>query len=154
MRALYWELVLFLRSINSFCYIPENESEQPVLGWNTSNPLSWWDRSPEKSVPLSVDYRHLPHRHSCSCNCRWKLWGWSASARLSQPSVKHMGGWIGEITRIIPHQYPDIKSIWDRYHLTCEKSIHCYSACIQQRLLSICQLTKGLWVVVHQAGNG
>ena len=29
-------MVLFLRSIKSFCYIPENESEQTVLGWNTS----------------------------------------------------------------------------------------------------------------------
>ena len=29
-------MVLFLRSIKSFRYIPENESEQPVLGWNTS----------------------------------------------------------------------------------------------------------------------
>ena len=35
-RALYRELVLFLRSINIFRYIPENESEQPILGWNTS----------------------------------------------------------------------------------------------------------------------
>ena len=35
-RALYWELVLFLRSIKSFRYLPQNESEQPVLGWNTS----------------------------------------------------------------------------------------------------------------------
>ena len=29
-------MVLLLLSINSFCYIPDNESEQPVLGWNTS----------------------------------------------------------------------------------------------------------------------
>ena len=29
-------MVLFLRSIKSFCYITENESKQPVLGWNTS----------------------------------------------------------------------------------------------------------------------
>ena len=35
-RALYRELVLFLRSKKSFCYIPENESEQDVLGWNMS----------------------------------------------------------------------------------------------------------------------
>ena len=35
-RALYHKLVLFLRSINSFCYIPDNESEHPVLGWNIS----------------------------------------------------------------------------------------------------------------------
>ena len=30
-------MVLFLQSKNRFCYIPENESEQPVLGWNKSN---------------------------------------------------------------------------------------------------------------------
>ena len=35
-RALYRELVLFLRWINSFRYIPENESKQDVLGFNTS----------------------------------------------------------------------------------------------------------------------
>ena len=35
-RALYRELVLFLRSKKSFCYILENESEQDILGWNTS----------------------------------------------------------------------------------------------------------------------
>ena len=35
-RALYRELVLFLRSKNSFSYIPENESEQDILGWNMS----------------------------------------------------------------------------------------------------------------------
>ena len=29
-------MVLFLGSKNRFCYIPENESEQPVLGWNKS----------------------------------------------------------------------------------------------------------------------
>ena len=29
-------MILFLQSINSFRYIPENESEHPVLGWNTS----------------------------------------------------------------------------------------------------------------------
>ena len=29
-------MVLFLQSIKSFCSIPENESEQPVLGCNTS----------------------------------------------------------------------------------------------------------------------
>ena len=31
-------MVLFLRSINSFRYIAENESEQPVFGWNTHSP--------------------------------------------------------------------------------------------------------------------
>ena len=36
-RALYSELVLLLQSINIFRYIPDNESEQPVLGWNKSN---------------------------------------------------------------------------------------------------------------------
>ena len=30
-------MVLFLRSKKGFRYIPENESEQPVLGWNKSN---------------------------------------------------------------------------------------------------------------------
>ena len=30
-------MVLFLRSKNRFCYIPENESEQPVLGRNMSD---------------------------------------------------------------------------------------------------------------------
>ena len=30
-------MVLFLRSIKSFHYIPENESEQDVLGWNKSS---------------------------------------------------------------------------------------------------------------------
>ena len=29
-------MVLFLQPIKSFCYIPENESKQDVLGWNTS----------------------------------------------------------------------------------------------------------------------
>ena len=29
-------MVLFLRSRKGFCYIPENESEQSVLGWNKS----------------------------------------------------------------------------------------------------------------------
>ena len=29
-------MVLFLQSKNRICYIPENESEQPVLGWNAS----------------------------------------------------------------------------------------------------------------------
>ena len=36
-RALYRELVLFLRQINGFRYIPENESEGDVLGWNKSS---------------------------------------------------------------------------------------------------------------------
>ena len=36
-RALYHELVLLLRSKKSFRYIPENESKQDILGWNTSN---------------------------------------------------------------------------------------------------------------------
>ena len=31
-------MVLFLLSKNIFCYIPENESEQDILGWNKS----WW----------------------------------------------------------------------------------------------------------------
>ena len=35
-RALYRELVLFLQSKKIFCYIPENESEQNILGWNKS----------------------------------------------------------------------------------------------------------------------
>ena len=35
-RALYRELVLFLQYINGFRYIPENESEGGVLGWNKS----------------------------------------------------------------------------------------------------------------------
>ena len=35
-KALYRKLVLFLRSKNSFRYIPGNESEQDILGWNTS----------------------------------------------------------------------------------------------------------------------
>ena len=30
-------MVLFLRSKKGFRYIPENESEQPVLGWNKSD---------------------------------------------------------------------------------------------------------------------
>ena len=30
-------MVLFLRYTNSFRYIPENESKQDILGWNTSN---------------------------------------------------------------------------------------------------------------------
>ena len=34
-------MVLFLRSIASFRYIPENESEHPVLGWNTSEALRY-----------------------------------------------------------------------------------------------------------------
>ena len=38
-RALYRKLVLFLRSKNSFCYIPENESEQDILGWNKSGSI-------------------------------------------------------------------------------------------------------------------
>ena len=38
-RAIYRELVLFLRSKKSFRYIPENESEQDILGWNVS--LGW-----------------------------------------------------------------------------------------------------------------
>ena len=29
-------MVLFLQSKNRFCYIPENESEQDILGWNKS----------------------------------------------------------------------------------------------------------------------
>ena len=36
-RALYRELVLFLQSKKSFFYIPDNESKQPVLEWNTPN---------------------------------------------------------------------------------------------------------------------
>ena len=40
-RALYRELVLFLRSKKRFWYIPENESEQPVLGWNTSYTINF-----------------------------------------------------------------------------------------------------------------
>ena len=35
-RALYRELVLFLRYKNIFRYIPENGSEQDIVGWNTS----------------------------------------------------------------------------------------------------------------------
>ena len=35
-RALYRKLFLFLRSKKSFCYIPDNEIEQDILGWNTS----------------------------------------------------------------------------------------------------------------------
>ena len=33
-------MVLFLRSKKSFCYIPENEIEQDILGWNTSQVIS------------------------------------------------------------------------------------------------------------------
>ena len=35
-KAIYHELVFFLRSKKVFCYIPENDSEQDFLGWNTS----------------------------------------------------------------------------------------------------------------------
>ena len=35
-RALYLELVLFLRRIDDFIYIPENESLLDILGWNKS----------------------------------------------------------------------------------------------------------------------
>ena len=38
-RALYRELVLFPRSKKSFRYIPDNESEQEILGWNTSKQI-------------------------------------------------------------------------------------------------------------------
>ena len=38
-RALYRKLVLLLRSINVFRYIPENESEREILGWNMSNAI-------------------------------------------------------------------------------------------------------------------
>ena len=34
--GLYHKLVLFLQSINIFHYIPDNEIEQDILGWNTS----------------------------------------------------------------------------------------------------------------------
>ena len=33
-------MVLFLRSKTRFCYIPENESEQDILGWNKSQELN------------------------------------------------------------------------------------------------------------------
>ena len=38
-RALYRKLVLFLQQINDFHYIPENESEGGILGWNKSNAI-------------------------------------------------------------------------------------------------------------------
>ena len=40
-------MVLFIRSIKSFHYIPENESEQPILVWNMSVMLlsrQWWEK--------------------------------------------------------------------------------------------------------------
>ena len=36
MRDLYHELVLFLQSRNCFCYVPENDTEGGILGWNLS----------------------------------------------------------------------------------------------------------------------
>ena len=40
-------MVLFLQSKKRFCYIPENESEHPVLGWNKSRTLR---RSPKTLI--------------------------------------------------------------------------------------------------------
>ena len=44
-------MVLFLRSKNSFRYIPENESEQDILGWNTSTPV---DPVPYPNPPINI----------------------------------------------------------------------------------------------------
>ena len=52
-------MVLFLQSIKSFRYIPENESEQDILGWNTSCniwALKETSTSPNKKR-YSGDYR-------------------------------------------------------------------------------------------------
>ena len=84
-RAFYWELVLFLLSIESFHFIPENESEQPVLGWNTSNahshspPLNlravipaiyfsilWWKPSSNVIFASITNQISLPYR-STTC---------------------------------------------------------------------------------------
>ena len=40
-------MILFLRSKNIFCYIPENESEQDILGRNKSNTIYF--------VPVCID---------------------------------------------------------------------------------------------------
>ena len=37
MRALHHELVLFQQSSNCFRYVPENETEEDILGWNPSD---------------------------------------------------------------------------------------------------------------------
>ena len=37
MQALYQKLVLFLQSKNCFCYVPENEIKEDILGWTTSS---------------------------------------------------------------------------------------------------------------------
>ena len=46
---LYRKLVLFLRYKNSFCYIPENDSEQDILGWNmsTTRYFCWHEEATE-----------------------------------------------------------------------------------------------------------
>ena len=36
MRALHHELILFQQIRNCFRYVPENETEEEILGWNPS----------------------------------------------------------------------------------------------------------------------
>ena len=38
-RDLHHELVLFQKSRNCFRYLPENEIEEDILGWNMSNDI-------------------------------------------------------------------------------------------------------------------
>ena len=40
MRALHQELVLFQQITNCFRYVPDNEIEEEILGWNPSHELS------------------------------------------------------------------------------------------------------------------
>ena len=45
-------MVLFLRSKKGFCYIPENESEQDILGWNKSDA--------EGGLAFNNEYNDIP----------------------------------------------------------------------------------------------
>ena len=60
-------VVLFLRSIKSFRYIPETEREQPVLGWNTSLTVSVvaQKKAADSTYPMGID--------------RWNATSWYSS---------------------------------------------------------------------------
>ena len=59
-------MVLFLRSKNRFCYIPENDSEQYILGWNKSKSpsiiypklVNMWYKMPVRSqlIMLAIQF--------------------------------------------------------------------------------------------------
>ena len=75
-------MVLFLRSKKGFRYIPENESEQDILGWKKSI-------LEPKAGTIYVDYTgNFPIRSMEGKMSIFKRYNWSSNAILATPVKK------------------------------------------------------------------